>query len=171
MEATGRARKLKELESGRIKRPDEGRRSTFHMEYKENALTYEDYIRLRESVNWLNFSKEQAERGLANSLYDVVAIEGGNIIGMGRMVGDGLYNLIVDVVVCPEYQKRGIGTGLMKRLTKYAKECTPPGGRTSLQLIAEKGKEPFYEKMGFKKIPHEFCGSGMRKVIYQMEKA
>lgn len=43
------------------------------------------------------------------------------------------------------------------------------GGRVSIQLIAEKGKEGFYEKMGFKKIPHENCGSGMRKVIYNSE--
>ena len=33
------------------------------------------------------------------------------------------------------------------------------------QLISEKGKEEFYIKKGFKRIPHEFCGSGMRKVI------
>lgn len=39
--------------------------------------------------------------------------------------------------------------------------------RESVQLIAEKGKEPFYECLGFKTIPHEFCGSGMRRVIYK----
>lgn len=39
------------------------------------------------------------------------------------------------------------------------------GDRSSIQLIAEKGKEGFYEKLGFHYIPHEFCGSAMRKVI------
>ena len=34
-----------------------------------------------------------------------------------------------------------------------------------LNMIAEKGKEDFYIKKGFKIIPHEYCGSGMRKVI------
>lgn len=34
-------------------------------------------------------------------------------------------------------------------------------------VIAEKRKEAFYETLGFKRIPHEFCGSGMRKVIYK----
>lgn len=42
---------------------------------------------------------------------------------------------------------------------------TPQGGRSSVQLIAEKGKEDFYLQKGFKMIPHESCGSGMRKVI------
>ena len=47
----------------------------------------------------------------------------------------------------------------------YVKEHTPSGGRSSVQLIAEKGKEEFYLGKGFKLIPHEFCGSGMRKII------
>jgi len=34
-------------------------------------------------------------------------------------------------------------------------------------VIAEKGKESFYEALGFKRIPHEFYVSGMRKVIYK----
>ena len=42
---------------------------------------------------------------------------------------------------------------------------TPDGGRASVQLIAEKEKENFYIKKGFKCIPHEFCGCGMRKII------
>ena len=34
------------------------------MEYKENALYYKDYCRLRESVGGLNFSKSQTEKAL-----------------------------------------------------------------------------------------------------------
>ena len=52
-------------------------------------------------------------------------------------------------------------------LLKYVDNHTPVGGRSSIQLISEKGKEPFYESLGFKRIPHEFCGSGMRKIVYK----
>lgn len=135
------------------------------MEYKENALCYEDYCSLRESVGWLLFAVEQTRRALGNSLYTVIAVENNQTVGMGRLVGDGMYDTIVDVVVCPAWQGRGVGTKIMKMLLDYALAQTPAGGRTSVQLIAEKGKEEFYEKMGFKCIPHEFCGSGMRKVI------
>lgn len=55
------------------------------------------------------------------------------------------------------------------KLLDYVEKNTPPGGRSSVSLIAEKGKEAFYETLGFKKIPHEFCGSGMRKVIRKKE--
>ena len=36
-------------------------------------------------------------------------------IGMARAIEDGIYYLIVDVLVDPEYQKNGIGKNLLKR--------------------------------------------------------
>ena len=84
---------------------------------------------------------------------------------MGRLIGDGMYYMIADIVVQPNYQKQGIGNKIVNMIIEYVDKATPIGGRSSIQLIAEKGKETFYEKMGFKIIPHEFCGSGMRKII------
>ena len=151
------------------------------MIYIENQLTYEDYCALRTSVEWLNFSEEQTRKALNNSLYTIIVQEelskdasgersadapsATQTIAMGRLVGDGLYYLIVDVVVRPEYQGRGIGSSIMDKLLTYVEAETPVGGRSSVQLIADKGKEEFYSKKGFKLIPHEYCGSGMRKII------
>ncbi len=135
------------------------------MIYRENTLSYDDYYRLRESVAWLNFSREQTEKALNNSLYTVVAEDDGKVVGMGRMTGDGLYYLIVDIVVQPDHQKKGIGSAIIDMMIDYVDRETPIGGRSSVQLTAEKGKETFYEKKGFKLIPHEHCGSGMRKII------
>ena len=117
------------------------------MEYKENALSYEDYCRLRESVSWRLFSKEQMQEALSRSLYTITAVEDDQTVGMGRLVGDGMYYLMADLVVHPAYQKRGVGTEIADRLMKYVEDRTPAGGRSSLQLIAEKGKEGFYEKV------------------------
>ena len=151
------------------------------MRYIENQLTYEDYCALRASVEWLNFSEEQTRKALCNSLYTITVQEDSRVdvagetlaetasetrtIAMGRLVGDGLYYLIVDVVVHPKYQGRGIGSSIMDKLLGFVEAETPVGGRSSVQLIAEKGKEEFYIKKGFKLIPHEYCGSGMRKVV------
>lgn len=135
------------------------------MKYKENALSYEDYHRLRASVGWTNFSEAQARTALSNSLYTVIAVENSEAIAMGRLIGDGQYYVIVDVIVHPDFQKQKIGTSVLNMLLNYVDNHTPNGGRSSIQLIAEKGKESFYETLGFKRIPHEFCGSGMRKVI------
>ena len=135
------------------------------MEYCENSLTCADYIALRESVGWNNFSEEQILKSIQNSIFDIVAAEHGQTVAMGRLIGDGMYYLIADIIVRPEYQGKGIGSGIVDRLLAYVEANTPIGGRASVQLIAEKGKEDFYTKKGFKRIPHEFCGSGMRKVI------
>lgn len=135
------------------------------MEYKENTLSYEDYCILRQSVGWTNFSKTQTEKSLERSLYTVVADNDGQAVGMGRLIGDGMYYMIIDIVVLPTYQKMGIGSTILNIIVDYVNRETPVGGRSSIQLIAEKGKEKFYEKRGFKVIPHEFCGSGMRRVI------
>lgn len=135
------------------------------MEYKANVLSYEDYYRLRESVGWNNFSMMQAQTALDNSLYTIIAAKNNETIAMGRLIGDGQYYMIVDVIVHPDFQNQKIGTSILNLLLKYVDDHTPSGGRSSIQLISEKGKEPFYETLGFKRIPHEFCGSGMRKVI------
>ncbi len=135
------------------------------MEYRENALNYEDYCTLRKSVDWQLFSEDQMQQALNNSLYTVSVVEGEQTVGMGRLIGDGMYYMIADIVVNPVFQKYGIGTNITNMLLKYVEDKTPVGGRSSIQLIAEKGKEPFYEKLGFKLIPHDFCGSGMRKVV------
>lgn len=135
------------------------------MIYRENELSYKEYVSLRSSVDWMNFSEEQQKKTIQNSLYTVTAVEQEQTIGMGRLIGDGLYYLIVDVVVHPQFQGKGIGSQIIDMLLQYVDKETPVGGRSSVQLIAEKSKEDFYIKKGFKLIPHEYCGSGMRKVI------
>lgn len=42
-----------------------------------------------------------------------------NAIGMGRVVGDGIYFTIVDIVVRPEYQGKKIGTAIINSILNY----------------------------------------------------
>ena len=135
------------------------------MEYRENSLTYEEYVSLRSSVGWNNFDEGQVSNSISNSLYNITVVDNDRTIAMGRLIGDGIYFMIVDIVVNPEFQGRGIGSKIVDMLLKYVDDMTPIGGRSSIQLIAEPGKEEFYIKRGFKLIPHEFCDSGMRKII------
>lgn len=135
------------------------------MEYRENSLTYQEYVSLRSSIGWNNFDEEQVSRAIGNSLYDISVVDNNRTIAMGRLIGDGIYYLIVDLVVNPEFQGKGIGSKIIDMLLEYVDNRTPIRGRSSVQLIAEQGKEEFYIKKGFKLIPHKFCGSGMRIVI------
>lgn len=102
------------------------------MEYIENMLCYEDYCRLRESVDWLIFSKEQTEEAINNSLYTVIAVEDNQTVGMGRLIGDGMYFIIADIIVYPAYQKNGIGSKIIDRMIEYVNNLTPINGRSSI---------------------------------------
>ena len=135
------------------------------MEYRENSLTYQEYVSLRSSVGWNNFDEGQVSNSISKSIYNITVVDDNRTIAMGRLIGDGIYYLIVDIVVNPEFQGNGIGSKIIDMLLAYVDDRTPIGGRSSVQLIAEQGKEEFYIKKGFKLIPHEFCGSGMRKII------
>lgn len=135
------------------------------MEYLQNKLTYQEYVSLRSSVGWNNFAEEQVAQSISNSIYTITVFDNEQTIAMGRLIGDGIYYLVVDIVVRPEYQGRGIGGKIIDMLLTYVDDMTPIGGRASVQLIAEQGKEAFYIKKRFKCIPHESCGSGMQRVI------
>ena len=116
---------------------------------KENQLNYETYYTLRKSVGWNNWSKEQAEKALENSYYSIVIFYNDNAIGMGRVVGDGIYFIIVDVVVRPEYQGKGIGKMLINELRRFINDNGVKGTDIFVELCAVPDKIPFYEKFGF----------------------
>lgn len=134
--------------------------------YHEIIPDVDTYFELRTSVDWNNFSVEQAEKAIANSSYFVLAKDDDIPVAMGRAIGDGMYYVIADVVVRPEYQGSKIGTMIVKRLVERIQEDAPKGARISIQLLAAKGKEEFYVKQGFKILPHEHCGPALRKIIY-----
>ena len=71
---------------------------------------------LENQFGWNNWSKVQAQKALKKSYYSIVIYDNENAIGMGRVVGDGIYFTIVDIVVRPEYQGKKIGTGNNKTL-------------------------------------------------------
>ncbi len=115
------------------------------MDYKKNVLTHEMYYKLRKSVEQIELPKLKVESSITNSLYTVTVFDGECAIGMGRVIGDEIYYIIVDVVVDPGYQRKGIGSNIIKMLIDYIDKETPIGSRSSIQLISEKGKENFYE--------------------------
>lgn len=85
---------------------------------------------------------------------------------MGRLIGDGaLYFYVQEIVVHPNYQDKGIGTAIINKLLAYINDHLQERERVSVGLIAAQGKESFYQQFGFKGLPHEFSGAGMRKVI------
>ena len=136
------------------------------MEYKiENKITPRDYNNLRKSVGWDSKKIQITQNALDSSVIVKKATFENKAIGMARVVGDGLYYYIVDVVVNPEYQNKGIGKLLIESIVKDIEARTKIGQKCSIYLISMKGKEEFYEKCGFTKIPYDYTGYGMIRRI------
>lgn len=87
-----------------------------NISYEENSLTAKQFLALRESVGWKGF-EFQIEKALESGLYNVLAKDDEQVVGMGRLVGDGImYWYVQDVIVNPRYQGYGIGKAIMKRM-------------------------------------------------------
>lgn len=129
----------------------------------ENKMTVEEYLYLREMVGWKRLSKKQAELALDNCLFMVKAVdEAGELIGMGRVVGDGaVVCYIQDLIVVPGMQKSGIGSMIIDRLKKYVEDIREENTTMMLCLMCAKGREPFYLKHGFTARPTDGLGPGM----------
>ena len=128
--------------------------------YEERLPSPTDYLRLREAVGWRNVAVEAVIRGLAGTLYGVCALDHEKVVGMARIIGDGfLAFYIQDVVVDPEYQGQGIGSGLMERVMAYI--AAHASENTVIGLMSAVGKEGFYRRYGFVQRPNDRHGCGM----------
>ena len=88
---------------------------------------------------------------------------GDKLIGLGRILEDGIMCMFYGIGIHPDFQKKGIGTKIMKILIEKVKDK----GYTSIGLFAwEKnpGNIRFYEKFGFRKTP-----TGMELFRYMKE--
>ncbi|HML49022.1 MAG TPA: N-acetyltransferase, partial [Clostridia bacterium] len=57
--------------------------------YSGNTLTAQTLALFREQAGWHVPTIPQAQKALQNTLYSVTASHGGNVVGIGRLVGDG----------------------------------------------------------------------------------
>lgn len=117
---------------------------------KYNDLTAEQFIELWETVWGVGPSLQQTELAMKHTLFRVSIWDDDRIIAMARMNGDmGLNYYIKDVVVRPEYQKKGIGRMLINELFKFINDNGVEGTDIFVELCAVPDKIPFYEKFGF----------------------
>lgn len=136
------------------------------MEIKiENDLSVNEYNNLRSTIDWDTKDLDVVQNAIKNSIIIKKATLKNKTVGMARVIGDGIYYLIVDVLVDPEYQKKGIGKKLIDEIVKEVENKTKKGQKCSINLVSMSGKEEFYEKCGFKKIPFDYTGHGMIKRI------
>ena len=128
----------------------------------EDQLDIDTYMQLREAVHFRKLSRDQARRGLDNSLYTLVAYNDGKAVGMGRIVRDGaILCYVQDLIIRPEVQGEGIGGLILESLKSFVINTGFEGTTMMFDLMCAKGREPFYKKHGFIARPTDDLGPGM----------
>ncbi|MBQ7873602.1 MAG: GNAT family N-acetyltransferase [Oscillospiraceae bacterium] len=130
---------------------------------------YENYehgeiMDLYKSVGWCSYTSrpEMLEHAFEHSLKILGAHDCEKLIGIVRAVGDG-YSIVFiqDILVLPEYQRKGIG----KKLINTMLECYPDVYQIELATDNTEKTVSFYKACGFTSFSEMGC-EGFMKIKY-----
>lgn len=115
---------------------------------KPTAAEFEAMVR---GVGFRTHDEAAVQIALANTIFCSCAVDVDRIVGVGRVVGDGAVTLVLtSVIVLPAYQRRGIGSRIVKSLCSLV--ATLPHKNIVLEALPLSRTATFYEKMGFRSI-------------------
>ena len=124
--------------------------------YNENEI-----LELYSSVGWTAYTDhpDSLRRGFENSLVILGVYTENDLVGILRAVGDGETIIFIqDILVHPEYQRRGIGTALLKEaLSRYSHV-------RQIQLATDNTEKTkaFYRSCGFRELSEMGCCGFMK---------
>lgn len=121
------------------------------------AYREEEILPLYASVGWTAYTEDPdaLREGFARSLLTLAAYEGETLVGIVRAVGDGATVVLVqDLLIFPQFQRRGIGTALMRAMMERFANVR------QLQLVTDDTEKTlaFYRSLGL----HELAAFGCR---------
>ncbi len=128
-------------------------------EYKKFRL--DEIVNLYRRVGWTNYLERAhiLEQAYAGSLCVLGAFESDQLVGIIRAVGDGQTIVFVqDIIVLPEYQRKGIGTKLLKTLMEKYHDVY------QMELLTDNTEKTkaFYRSVGFTASDELGCVSFIR---------
>lgn len=133
-----------------------------NMEIKEyQTYNEQEIIDLYQSVGWTNYTSclEMLEEAYKNSLCILGAFEKEKLVGVVRVVGDGISIVFVqDILVLPKYQRQGVGSALMRAvLEKYASVY-----QVELLTDSTEKSKAFYSSVGLVPVSELGCSAYIR---------
>ena len=115
--------------------------------YKSDDVNWDELSHLYQIAPLGNKKANDLKTVFSNSMYTCFVYFDVRLIGVGRALADGMdCSYICDVAIHPEYQGKGIGKDIVKKLIEFSQ------GHRKIILYANPGKEGFYEKLGFAKM-------------------
>jgi GNAT superfamily N-acetyltransferase len=120
---------------------------TLDWRHSLEGIDWEELSRLYQAAPLGNKQPEGLKLVFSNSMFKCFAYDDSRLVGVGRAMADGLdCSYICDVAVHPSHQGTGLGKQIVSRLVDLSK------GHRKIILYAVAGKEPFYEKLGFRRM-------------------
>ncbi len=120
----------------------------------DRKLKAKEFIEMANQVWPRNYDEKATKRALSKTI-NITARDGNKLVGCVRILTDGVYfGTITEILVLPDYQRKGIGSCLMN----LVKDNTP----TKLYFGAQPEAEKFYEKIG--------CEKGMTSFVIKNKK-
>lgn len=107
-----------------------------------------EYLELRSAAGLGAKDEATASAALRRTEFSVVARdEQGELIGMGRLIGDGCYYQIVDVIIRPSQENNGAKHAIMSEIADYLNRDGTSGAE--VVLLADVPSVGFYQTYGF----------------------
>lgn len=115
---------------------------------KHETPSPKEHQRLRVKAGMPKRSDKATEKGLAHTLFGVCLYLNDEMVGMGRVVGDGgMVFHLVDIVVDPDCQGLGLGKLIMEHLMEWI--LREADETAIISLIADIPADGLYRHFGF----------------------
>jgi GNAT superfamily N-acetyltransferase len=112
-----------------------------------DTLDWDELVALYHAAPLGNKNAADLRTAFGNSRFRCFAYEAGRLVGVGRVLSDGVdCAYLCDVAVMPSRQGTGLGKAIVQRLVALS------AGHKKIILYAVPGKEPFYKRLGFKRM-------------------
>lgn len=134
----------------------------------ESLARFDEILDLYEAVGWTNYTArpDTLRAGYASSLAVWGAFAGDRLVGVVRVVGDGVTIVFVqDLIVAPSHQRTGIGAQLMQAVMNRFSDVY------QMELLTDDGSVAcvLYERLGFVRGDEMGCVSYVRVAREQGE--
>lgn len=115
--------------------------------YSTDGLDWNELAALYHAAPLGNKNPTGLKTAFTNSMFTCFVYDEKKLVGVGRALADGVdCSYICDVALLPSHQRLGLGKEIVVKLVELSR------GHKKIILYSVPGKEPFYKKLGFKRM-------------------